>query len=121
LSRAMKSGTGATPKQALTAKVFSRVEFTPAVAREQLLWLADFNGGNFAPERCDVYEPFRLPFDRDNLDVPVGWLSQPGGEFKCKRARYVKWKGVLTNRRFQLVRIREGPREHWRPFCAHCS
>jgi len=104
-----------TQKRYLKLEVFSRRALAPSVARDQLLWLADFSNGSFEPERCDVYEPLKESFDRNRLETPVHWLSQPGGEFKFKRTRHVKLKGVLRNRKFGSIMTRQDKKSELQP------
>lgn len=72
-------------------------------AERILRFFADYDGGYFLPEKCDVYEPERERFDPQDLSVPVGWLSQVGGSVRLKKSRVPKYSGYIDNKRFPPI------------------
>jgi hypothetical protein len=103
-------------KQYIEMKLFSRRPLDADFAKAQLRFLATFSEGVFAPEKCDVYEPLKQKFDPADLEVPVRWLTQPGGECKFKRTRPVSIEGYIANLRFAPLQVRPTEKSEWHEF-----
>lgn len=74
-----------------------------------LRFMATYDDGFYCPEKCDVYEPIREPFDPDDLSVPIRWLSQTSGRVMMKRTKPFRYEGFVENMRFSNYWIDGNP------------
>jgi hypothetical protein len=84
-------------KNELEMTLFSRRSLTDAVAREQITALSDFCGGLMRPDKCNEFEPIRIPFDPSDISTPIRWLAQPHGEFFYRKGRPAYVAGEMWN------------------------
>lgn len=82
-----------------SAESIGRRFYSP-FAERLLQFIADYDDGFYRPEKCDVYEPIREVFDRDDLSWPVSWLSQPSGRVMVKKPQPFRYEGFVENHRF---------------------
>lgn len=61
----------------------------------------NYRNGIILPDRCDVCEPIREKFNKDDISAPVKWLSQPGGSLILKK-KY-KFDVEIENETFAVV------------------
>lgn len=95
-------------KNELVIELFSDRQLTHQVARNQITTLSTFANGLFRPDRCDVYEPIREPFELTNIDRPVSWLTRPTGQFMYKKGKPAHILGWISNRVPGEVWVSEG-------------
>lgn len=81
----------------LAMALFSRRPLTESVARQQITALSDFGGGLMRPDKCGKVEPIRSPFNPEDLNDPIRWLSEPHGEFFYRKGRPAHVSGEMWN------------------------
>lgn len=79
--------------------IFQQLEIKNDNSSKVLHFLSNYDNGFLIPEKCDANEPIRKKFDPTNLDVPISWLSQPGGGVFLKKNKSFKYDGVIENQR----------------------
>jgi hypothetical protein len=84
-------------KDPLVLRLYSLKRLTGDVAQQQISALSEFKNGMARPDRCDTHEPVREPFNPDDINEPVRWLSQAGAAFMFRKGKPPRISGEITN------------------------
>src|SRR5947208_9001165 len=84
-------------KDPLVLRLYSLKRLTADVAQQQISSLSEFKNGMARPDRCDTHEPVREPFNPDDINEPVRWLSQAGAAFMFRKGKPPRISGEITN------------------------
>lgn len=79
---------------------------TTEMAKRIVQFFVDYKDGILLPDRCGCYEPLREKFEKDKLDIYVGWLSFPAGELLLRKNQ--KYSASIENRTFAIVFYEDG-------------
>ena len=80
-------------------KQFSKLMFNHT-AEKIIRFFVDYKSGAILPDRFDDGEPVRKPFNKDDISIPVSYVSCPGGGVDLLKKR--RYSASIENKTFAI-------------------